>query len=327
LSIVIGNAAEPGSLHFEFLEATVRAYRAWVGKRLQQIEDALQDEISDMKLKPGDLDIAKRIHAGVGLWAEWNGPVEVWDQAKGLEEPRSYAICDKLRDLCLWLANEMAQRKAALEITVGLQTNFSKLPSMLKVLNEDATTLKRLVEEETISEVMSALQTAVEEANASIPAVRNSLLSSGFSERSKGIALDLYRTFQAAVASTRGTEYADVPWRMVRGVMIELNNQNEREASERLGRDLLAIAEGKASPEFITALEEGLRTVRSNIKWSQIEYCLKTKRRKDALPLLHALIAEQAPGDDLDQLHKLYMKLQSDIAVRLSKELGSGALD
>ncbi len=54
--------------------------------------------------------------------------------------------------------------RAALEITVGLQTNFSKLPSMLKVLNEDATTLKRLVEEETISEVMSAFKAAVEEA-------------------------------------------------------------------------------------------------------------------------------------------------------------------
>lgn len=313
LSRVIGSTAQPGSLHFGFLEATVRAYRAWVGKRLQQIDDALQDEISGMKLDPGDLAIAKRIHAGVDLWSEWNGPVELWDQAKGLDEQRSYAICNKLRDLCLWLAYEMAQRKAALEITEGLQANFTKLPSMLKVLDEDATTLKRLVEEEAVSEAMSALQTSVEEANASIPAVRASLMSNGFSERSKGIALDLYRPFQEAVASTRGTEYAAVPWRMIRSVMIELNNQNQREASERLGRDLLAIAEGKASAEFITTLKDDLRTVRSNIKWSQIEYCLKTNRRKEALPPLHALIAEQAPGDDLDQLHKLYMKLQSDI--------------
>jgi phage tail protein X len=119
LSRVIGSTAQPGSLHFGFLEATVRAYRACVGKRLQQIDDALQDEISGMKLNPGDLAIAKRIHAGVNLWSEWNGPVELWDQAKGLEEPRSYAICDKLRDLCLWLANEMAQRKALRTVAGG----------------------------------------------------------------------------------------------------------------------------------------------------------------------------------------------------------------
>jgi hypothetical protein len=314
LSTLIGDDVEPGTLHFEFLEATVRAYRAWVGKRLQQIDDALQDEISGMKLKPGDIDIAKRIRAGVVLWSEWNGPVELWDQAKGLEEPRSYAICDKLRDLCLWLANEMEQRKAALEITEGLRANFTKLPSMLKLLEEDAATLKRLVEEQGVSDSLAALHRVVEAANAAVPSLQAVLMSNGFGEKSTGIALGLYGPFQEAVAWTRGTEYAEIPWKMIRSVMIELNNQDQREAAERLGRDLLVVAAGKASAEFITVLQDDLRTVCSNIKWSQIDYLLKTNRRKEALPILHALIAEQAPGDDFDKLHKLYIKLQSDIA-------------
>jgi hypothetical protein len=314
LSTVIGDDVEPGTLHFEFLEATVRAYRAWVGRRLQQIDEALQEEISSLKLQPEDVEIAKRIRAGIDLWSEWNGPVELWDQAKGLEEPRSYAICDKLRDLCLWLANEMEQRKTALEITEGLRGNFAKLPSMLKLLEEDASTLKRLVEEEGISDSLSALQRAVDLAKETVPSIQAAFVSKGFSEKSTGIVLGLYGSFQSAVAATRGTEYAEVPWKMIRSVMIELNNQDQREASERLGRDLLAIAIGKATAEFITVLQDDLRTVRSNIKWSQVDYLLKTNRRKEALPVLHALIAEQAPGDDLDKLHKLYMKLQADIA-------------
>ncbi|HEX4004721.1 MAG TPA: hypothetical protein VHX60_00970 [Acidobacteriaceae bacterium] len=313
LSRVIGDKVQPGSLRFEFLEATVRSYRAWVGKRLQQIDDALQEEIAGMKLSPGDLRIAKRIKAGVGLWSEWNSPVELWDQAKGLEEPRSYAMCDKLRDFCIWLANDMEERAAALEITEGLRANFTRLPSMLKRLEEDTATLTRLVGEQGVSDALGALHRAVEVANASMPAVEVRLRSKGFNENSIGVVLTLYEPFLAAIASASGTEYTDIPWQMLRGVMIELNNQNHREASERLGRDLLTIADGKASAKFISLLQDDLRTVRNNIKWSEIDYFLKTGRRKEALRLIDTLIAEHAPGNDLDQLRGLAMKLQSEV--------------
>jgi hypothetical protein len=313
LSQLIVGTVEPDSLHFEFLDTTIRSYRTWAGTRLRQIDDALQKEIDSMKGSPGDLGISRNISAGIGLWSEWNGPVEIWDQAKGLEEPRSYEICDRLRDLSLWLANDMDHHKAALEITEALCSNFANLPSMAKRLEEDAKTLKRLVESESISTLIGALQRAIEGTSASLPTLRSNLLAKGFGSNSAGMAKDLYQPFQLAIAMARGTAHADIPWRLIRGVMIDLNNHDYRDASERLGRDLLALAAGKASNTFMSLLEEDLRTLRNNIRWAQIEGFLKTGHKKQALPLLHALIADQSPGEDLAHFHKLYMKLQGEI--------------
>jgi hypothetical protein len=311
LSELIVGTLEPDSLRFEFLDATIRSYRAWAGSRLRQIEDAIQEEVISMKSSPDDPGILRSITAGMGLWSEWNGPVELWDQAKGLEEPRSYAICDRLRDLSLWLANEMGQHKAALEITEGLRCSFANLPSISKRLDEDAKILKGLVEHEVISGSVDALQQAID--GTSLPTLKSNLLSKGFGGSATGMARSLYEPFEAAISTTRGTEHVDVPWKMLRGVMIDLNNQEHKDASERLGIDLLTIAPGKASDEFVTILKEDLRTVRNNVRWSKLEYHLKVGQKKQALPLLQALIADQSSGEDLDQFHKLYMKLQADI--------------
>lgn len=184
LSELIAGTEEPTSLCVEFLDATMRSYRAWSDPQLRKIDDALQKEIDIMKISPGDLGVLRNIIAGMALWSEWNSPVVLWDQVKGLDEPRAYAVCGRLRELSLWLANDMNRYKEALEITEGLRANFASLPSVSRRLDKDAMILRGLVKEASISTSIDALNRAI--ASINFTELVAALLAKGFGSNATG---------------------------------------------------------------------------------------------------------------------------------------------
>ena len=180
---------------------------------------------------------------------------------------------------------------------------------MVVTLEEDFLTLEGLVKHDQVSTAIDWLKRGIENATANMGALQSSILTNGFNERSTGNCRTVYEPFLHALTISRGTEYADVPWRMVRGLAIDLNNGSFEQASQRLATDLLNMGRMGASPSILTMLEADLRTVHKNITWKQAEYLLKAGQAAQALPLLQSLIAQEPPGDDRDNLNKFYMSV------------------
>ena len=113
-------------LEYGFLDSLIREYRAWVEPTLGRIGRSIREEMAALPVCFGGTSArVSKIDAGVRLWSDYNAPIEMWDVAKGLEEPRSYAMCKELRELSLFLANDLDRHDASLAITQTLRANFA----------------------------------------------------------------------------------------------------------------------------------------------------------------------------------------------------------
>src|SRR5690606_20715121 len=122
------------------------------------------------------------------------------------------------RDFCLWLANENGRYEQALAIARALLETFPELPAVAAQLSQDVDALESLASQAKSIKLMGPLIRAQEAAQEDISAFDADLVVSGFGPESRGLAKKLYDAFAEVAAKTVGTELADMPWMVVRGL-------------------------------------------------------------------------------------------------------------
>ena len=205
------------------LDRIVQEYGKGSQSRLATIKERIEAAIAAYK-GGGDLVPVERL---VNLLAEWDSvsqPVQLLDESKGHEEPRSKEVYGIVRDFCLWLANEGGQYQDALAILRALLETFPELPAAAKQLSEDVDALEPLAE---ISKSIESLVRTVEAIQKNTTTFNDDVVASGFGPESRGLAKSLYEAFVDVAAKTAGTELADMPWMVVRGLAIDLNNKHD----------------------------------------------------------------------------------------------------
>ena len=235
----------------------------------------------------------------VNRLAEWDvisQPVQLLEESKGHEEPRSKEIYGIVRDFCLWLANENGHYEEALTISRALLETFPELPAVAAQLTQDVDALESLAEEAKSNELMGPLIEAQEAIRAGLSDFDDDAFTSGFGPKSHGLAKRLYDVFADVAARTAGTELADTPWMVVRGLAIDLNNKHDSP------EEACAILDGLISHKGTTpskAVAEKLRddqqTLRRNRKWEELK-CISGDVSKGI-----ALVSELLDGADADE--------------------------
>ena len=106
----------------------------------------------------------------------------------------------------------------------------------------------------------------------------------------------LHDAFSDAAARTAGTELADMPWMVVRGLAIDLNNnQDSPEGACSILEGLISHKGTTPSKAVIDKLRDDLRTLRRNLKWEEL------KRVSGDVPKGLALVSSLLDGADADE--------------------------
>ena len=256
------------------------------------------------------------------LLAEWdaiNQPVQLLDESKGHEEPRSKEIYEIVRDFCLWLANENGQYQEALTISRALLETFPELPAVAAQISRDVDVLESLAEEAKSNDLMRSLIEAQEAIQENISDFDNDAFTSGFGPKSRGLAKRLHDAFSDATARTAGTEFADMPWMVVRGLAIDLNNkQDSPEGACSILEGLISHKGTTPSKAVVDKLRDDLRTLRRNLKWEEL------KRVSGDVPKGISLVSELLEGADPDERAAL-LRLKRGLIQKRNTKVGKWA--
>lgn len=258
--------ARPSSILAKF----VREYDNLSEPRLAQISGAIDQQIELARGSNTQLDVVTgEIAELLQQWDDVNQPVQVFEQHQGHEEGRSKKIYEKLRLLCLELANERGEFRYAKLLSEALLHTFPELESVAEVLKGDVEALENLDEQKKRFGVLEPLVNACEAAKSQLPSLKSALQGSDFAQARRGIVKDIFEAFNIA-AKTPGT--GDSAFLVVRDLALFVNNdRNDPETAFRLIDGLITYSGVKPSQDVSSKLDEERSVLHRNWKMSELD--------------------------------------------------------
>lgn len=278
-----------------FLEQFVRNYDLLSEPDLARISDEIDKVISEAENNEADLErLVTRVSHLLVLWDGVNQPVQVYEQHQGHEEGRSKRIYEKLRSLCLDLANNRSKFSEARRLSEALLQTFPELESVAEVLKGDVETLENLDQKQKLREECKALIDACEEAKSKRPIPITAIL----------------KIFEDTVSSG-GDEPTALD--IVRDFALHINNEcNDPHAAFILIDGALSFVGVRTPQEVRKSLEEERAVLHKNWKMNELE------RNSDdltaALQTVDDLLkyASEAERIELQQLKRRLDQKRSD---------------
>lgn len=313
--VVEQSAGQHSDWYSALISKAVDLYDRWSEPKLVEIEERLDQSIAIARDAPSDGAAIKAIEQELADWDAINQPVQLRDQAKGLDEPKSKRIFNKVRTLAIWLANDCEQYSAAYDLSRALERTFPELPSVVAQLTDDIETLGSLVERARSQEIVRPLVETVERAKGNLSVVAREVLRGNFSENGKGIAGELYRQYSSARTIAAQLTPSDLPWYLTRSVALELNNEaGEPHAAEKI---LESIVED-APASIADRIREDLAALNGLKLQKEFHEAIRLKNLKKARELASRII-EQVPEE-----REEYIKLRDLLTQRIVKGKRTG---
>jgi hypothetical protein len=282
-ALAVWRLDEPGKLMEQLVEAEiksaqasnilakfVREYDNLSEPRLTEIIDAIDQQIEGANRPDSELDtVIREIARLLRQWDDVNQPVQVFEQHLGHEEGRSKKIYEKLRALCLDLANERGEFHHAKRLSEALLHTFPELESVAEVLRGDLETLENLDEQQRQFSVLEPLVAACEAAKSQLPKLKAALQSSGFSQSQRGIMKEILEAFDTAVKEQGSSGAA---YLVVRDLALFVNNdRNDPETAFRLIDGLITYHRAKPPQDLRSKLDEERAVLHRNWKMAELE--------------------------------------------------------
>lgn len=334
-ALAVWRSNEPGKLMEELVETElnkagssiilaefVREYDNMSEPHLAQISDAIDQQIEIARKPTAELEcVTSEIAELLRQWDDVNQAVQVFEQHQGHEEGRSKRIYEKLRALCLELANERGEFNHAKRLSAALLHTFPELESVAEVLRKDVETLESLDEQQKQLAVVEPLVAACETAKSKVPKLKSALQSTGFAQTRLGIVKDLYEAFDTA-ARAQGT--GDAAFHVVRDLALFVNNdRDDPETAFRLIDGLIAYRGAKPSQDMSTKLDDERSVLHRNWKTSELD------RQSGNLGGMAKIVDEMlkyAKGNDRTELMQLKSSIERKQAGKKVKWLIYGGI-
>jgi hypothetical protein len=257
-----------------------REYDAWSEGKLRDIRDGIQKEIEALRLDHSQVSRYERISDLLDAWDEYSQPMQMIEEAKGHDEPRSRELYNEIRDFCLWLANDESEYEHALRLSKDLQRVFPELPSVSINLEEDVQALERLVDQSKREKLIGPLAALIPEIYGKEDNLVHDLIMAGFGHGSQGVALQLYKAFIQSVELSQGSDQADVPWNVIRNLALNLNNDHDSpRAAHTLLEGAVKFTRIPPRPEILEVLKREMRVTRVNYLGEEF----KASKDRDAM--------------------------------------------
>ena len=284
-----------------FLEQFVRGYDTLSEPDLARISDEIDEVISDAENT--DADLAALVTRASDLLVRWddvNQPVQVYEQHQGHEEGRSKRIYEKLRSLCLDLANNRSEFTEARKLSEALLRTFPELESVAEVLKGDVAALENLDEQQKLHEEYKPLIDACEAAKTKLPTPVSTVLKIFKDTVSKG-----------------GND--PIAFNILRDLALHINNDcNDPQTAFKLLDGALTFAGARPPQELKKTLEEERAVLHRNWKMNELE---KNSGNLTAMSQTVEDLLKYARGSERAELQQLKTKLDRK---RLGKKVKWG---
>lgn len=272
-----------------FLEQFVRSYDTLSEPDLARISDEIDEVISDAENTDADLKaLVTRASDLLVRWDDVNQPVQVYEQHQGHEEGRSKRIYEKLRSLCLDLANNRSEFTEARRLSEALLRTFPELESVAEVLKGDVAALENLDEQQKLHEEYKPLIDACEAAKTKLPTPVSTVLKIFKDTVSKG-----------------GDD--PIAFNILRDLALHINNDcNDPHTAFKLLDGALTFAGARPPKELRETLEGERAVLHRNWKMSELE---KNKGNISAMSKTVDDMLKYARGTDRAELLQLKSKI------------------
>lgn len=284
-----------------FLEQFVRSYDTLSESDLARISGEIDKVISDAENTDGDLEaLVTRASDLLVRWDDVNQPVQVYEQHQGHEEGRSKRVYEKLRSLCLDLANNRSEFTAARRLSEALLRTFPELESVAEVLKADVAALEKLDKQQKLNDEYKPLIDACEAAKTKLPTPVSTVLKIFKDTVSKG-----------------GDD--PIAFNILRDLALHINNDcNDPQTAFKLLDGALTFAGARPPQELGKTLEEERAVLHQNWKMNEL------KKNSDNLKVMSQTVDDllkYARGSERAELQQLKTKLDRQ---RLGKKVKWG---
>lgn len=280
-----------------FLEQFVRNYDTLSEPDLVRVSDEIDGLIE--LANEGKARLSATVSAisdQLTKWDDVNQPVQVYEQHQGHEEGRSKRIYEKLRSLCLDLANNRNEFAEARRLSEALLRTFPELESVAEVLKEDVEALESLDNQQKLHKEFEALIDVCEEAKTQLPTPISKVLA-------------------AFKATSSRVSDSSIAFTIVRDLALHINNEcNDPETAFKLVDGLLTYAGTQPTQELSKTLEEDRAVLHRNWKTNEL------KRNKGNVSAMSRTVDEMlkyARGTDRTELLQLKSKIERKRYVKI----------
>ena len=300
----------------------VREYDILSEPHLARISEAIDQQIELARQPTQQLEaVTNEIAELLRQWDDVNQPVQVFEQHQGHEEGRSKQIYERLRSLCLELANERGEFRHAKRLSEALLHTFPELESVAEVLKGDVEALENLDEQQKQFSVLEPLVAACDAAKSQVPKLKSALQSSGFAPARRGAVKEIFAAFDTA-AKAPGT--GDAAFLVVRDLALFVNNdRNDPETAFRLIDGLITYQGAKPSQDVSSKLDEERSVLHRNWKMPELD------RQSGNLGGMAKVVDEMlkyAKGNDRAELVQLKSRIERKQAGKKVKWLIYGGI-
>jgi hypothetical protein len=334
-ALSVWRLAEPGKVMESLVEAElkkgrvsrilaefVREYDILSEPHLARISEAIDQQIELASQPTQQLEaVTSEIAELLRQWDDVNQPVQVFEQHQGHEEGRSKQIYERLRSLCLELANERGEFRHAKRLSEALLHTFPELESVAEVLKGDVEALENLDEQQKQFSVLEPLVAACEAAKSQVPKLKSALQSSGFAPARRGAMKEIFAAFDTA-AKAPGT--GDAAFLVVRDLALFVNNdRNDPETAFRLIDGLITYRGAKPSQDVSSKLDEERSVLHHNWKMPELD------RQSGNLGEMAKVVDEMlkyAKGNDRAELVQMKSRIERKQAGKKVKWLIYGGI-
>lgn len=272
-----------------FVELVAEKYNTSVIGKLKSYEDEIEGVVKELKSGASSVSSISAVTSLLQDWDEYCQPLQLIYEAKGLDEPRSRELYHKMRDVCLWLANEKQEHELSLQFANTLFEVFPELPAVSTQIEDDIGSLKELIDGAVAEKDLSELSNKCVEIISNPKPFCTSVNYGAFKKNGKGLAGELYREFTMAVELSAGKDHAALPWLLVRKLSIHINNEL---SEHRVTQTIIKALQSTSPPPNIAAmLDDDSSTIEKNIVETEFQSALKSGNLNAALSAMDKLLA------------------------------------
>lgn len=297
-----------------FVDELVERFDAWANPDLRRLRDALFDLLSAISEESSLLrERSAEFKTTLTSWQRLVGPMQFVAAQRGLVDPRTKEIFDRIRSTVLTLNNDMNEPGHALALVNLVREFFSSVPDLGDRLHSDLEKLEELVEEKELEELLGPLASVLESAKEHHVDLAPSVRRGQFRSDGSGLAGTLYRAFDRTARACAPTDFADRPFLGIRSLAIDLHNDSS--ATEEALALVQALREYSGAPVpagVQTLLHQDERTLRRVSLQKELTLAAGQKDFNRVIALTKTL---ESVTDDSEELTTL-----REVAARASRQ-------
>jgi hypothetical protein len=194
----------------------MRTYSVSIDETLARIHGQITQAVERLRRLATDRTSAATLISALNIWSGYRRPMQVIEEARGLDDPESVAVFDLVKSLTVEMANDHREYDLSLSIAKSLLTCFVHVPNCKKAFESQLSTLHGNASSKRLDDICSKAATEYRQFTSDVQ-------KGGLGKNARGLARDLLIIFHDCVEKSDGDPTPI--FLIVRHLAVQINNE------------------------------------------------------------------------------------------------------